>query len=283
MRFFIIARYVLLECLRRRVFIVVPVATAGFFGLYAFGTTQVFEDSAGFAGTLGPIDANTFAGATMLGLSMFGTLFLGAVLATFLTFTVIRGDAEQGLLQPLVVRPISRRDMLIGRFVGAAFVSVSYVLLLFFGSVVITGLTGGWWPDRIVEPALQLAGALVFVVALSLFGSVFLSTVANGIAVLMVFGAGLVAGFLGQIGEALASQTLVDIGRIASYVLPFEALYQASLSALTADTVGATAFVVRLGPFGGGVPAGPLLYAWLVGYFLAVFGGAVTAFSRRDI
>jgi Cu-processing system permease protein len=281
--FFIIARYVLLECLRRRVFIVVPVATAGFFGLYAFGTTQVFEDSAGFAGTVGPIDANAFAGATMLGLSMFGTLFLGAVLATFLTFTVIRGDAEQGLLQPLVVRTISRRDMLIGRFVGAAFVSVSYVLLLFFGSVVITGLTGGWWPDRIVEPALQLAGALVFVVAISLFGSVFLSTVANGIAVLMLFGAGLVAGFLGQIGEALASQTLVDIGRIASYVLPFEALYQASLSALTADAAGATAFVVRLGPFGGGVPAGPLLYTWLVGYFLAVFGGAVTAFSRRDI
>jgi Cu-processing system permease protein len=283
MTFLIIARYVLLECLRRRVFVVVPVASAAFFGLYAFGTSQVFDDAAGFAGGIGGIDATTFAGATMLGLSMFGTLFLGAVLATFLTFTVIRGDAEQGLLQPLVVRAMSRRDLLIGRFAGAGIVSVVYALVLFGGSVVITGVTGGWWPDRIIEPALQLSGALVIVVTLSLFGSVFLSTVANGIAVLMVFGAGLVSGFLGQIGEALGSETLIDVGRYASYLLPFEALYQAGLSALTADTLGPTAFVVRLGPFGGGVPAGPLLYMWLAAYFVLVFGGAVVAFSRRDI
>ena len=283
MTFLIIARYVLLECLRRRVFIVVPIATVAFFALYTFGTVQVFKDTQGFAGPLGPVSASTAVGSTMLGLSMFGTMFLGAVLATFLTFTVIRGDAEQGLLQPLVVRPMARRDLLIGRFAGAGLVSVGYVLLLFGGSVVITGITGGWWPDRILEAGLELAGALVFVVVLSLFGSIFLSTIANGIAVLMVFGAGLVAGFLGQIGEALGSDTLVDIGRIASYVFPFEALYQAGLSALTADTVGPTAFVVRLGPFGGGVPAGPLLYSWLLLYFGAIFAGAVWAFSRRDI
>jgi Cu-processing system permease protein len=283
MTILIIARYVLLECLRRRVFIVVPVVTAAFLGLYAFGTNQVFEDTAGFAGGIGGIDADTFAGATMLGLSMFGTLFLGAVLATFLTFTVIRGDAEQGLLQPLVVRPMSRRDLLVGRFIGAGLISVAYALVLFAGSVIITGATGGWWPDRIIEPALQLSGALVFVVILSLLGSVFLSTIANGIAVLMVFGAGLVAGFLGQIGEALSSQTLVDVGRAASYLLPFEALYQAGLSALTADTFGPTAFVVRLGPFGGGVPAGPILYSWLAVYFMVIFGGAVTAFAHKDI
>ena len=39
---------------------------------------------------------------------MFGTLFLGAVLAVFLTLSVVRGDAERGLLQPLVVRPLGR-------------------------------------------------------------------------------------------------------------------------------------------------------------------------------
>jgi Cu-processing system permease protein len=279
----IIARYVLLECLRRRVFIVVPIATLAFFGLYAFGTAQVFKDTRGFAGGIGPIDAKTFVGATMLGLSMFGTMFLGTVLATFLTFTVIRGDAEQGLLQPLVVRPMDRRELLFGRFVGASLVAVGYGLLLFGGCVVITGIAGDWWPDRIVEPALQLSGALLFVVVLSLFGSIFLSTVANGIAVLMVFGAGLVAGFLGQIGEALGSDTLVDIGRIASYVFPFEALYQAGLSALTADTTGPTAFVVQLGPFGGAVAGGPLMYTWLALYFAAIFGGAAIAFGRRDI
>ena len=44
----------------------------------------------------------------MFGLAMFGMLFLGAVLAVFLTLGAVRGDAERGLLQPLVVRPVSR-------------------------------------------------------------------------------------------------------------------------------------------------------------------------------
>ena len=60
------------------------------------------------------------AGSTLLGLSMFTTLFLGAVLAVFLTLGAVRGDAERGLLQPLVVRPLGRTSLLLGRFAGAA-------------------------------------------------------------------------------------------------------------------------------------------------------------------
>ena len=50
---------------------------------------------------------------------MFATLFLGVVLAVFLTLGAVSGDAERGLLQPLVVRPIGRSTLLLARFVGA--------------------------------------------------------------------------------------------------------------------------------------------------------------------
>ena len=56
------------------------------------------------------VDTRTFAGAFLLGLAMFATLFLGVVLAVFLTLGVVSGDAERGLLQPLVVRPVGRVD-----------------------------------------------------------------------------------------------------------------------------------------------------------------------------
>ena len=45
-------------------------------------------------------------------------MFLGGVLAVFLTLNVVRGDAEAGLLQPLVVRPIGRAQLLFARFAG---------------------------------------------------------------------------------------------------------------------------------------------------------------------
>ena len=43
----------------------------------------------------------------------------------------------------------------------------------------------------------------------------------------MLFGAGLTAGLLGQIAEAIGSDTLDDVATITTWALPFEALYQA--------------------------------------------------------
>ena len=119
-------------------------------------------------------------------------------------------------------------------------------------------------------PGLGLVVAVLVIAALSLLGSVFLSSNANGIAVFMLFGAGLAAGLLGQIGDALSVETLEDVAKVTSWLLPFEALYQAGLDALTADVRGVTGVIVRLGPFGGAQEGGPLLWLWTAGYLALV-------------
>ena len=68
-------------------FAVVVVLTLAFGGLYAWGATELFKDVTGFGDNQFGLDARTLAGATILGLAMFGTLFLGAVLAVFLTLS----------------------------------------------------------------------------------------------------------------------------------------------------------------------------------------------------
>ncbi|HXV57506.1 MAG TPA: ABC transporter permease subunit [Gaiellaceae bacterium] len=283
----VVVGYALRESLRRRVFQVVLVLTAAFVGLYWLGARQAFGSVEGDAppleAALAGIDSHTLAGATLFGLSMFGTLFLGAVLAAFLTLSVVRGDAERGLLQPLVVRPLGRAALLLGRFLAAAAVCVVYVLAVFGANLWITWETGSWRPDRIAEPALQLAAAVTVIAAVSLLGSVFLSATANGIAVFMVFGAGLVAGLLGQIGEVLNSETLLRVAEITSWVLPFEALYQDALVAITADTTGFTEFALQLGPFGGAQAAGAWLWPWTLAYLAAVGTLAAVAFGRKDL
>jgi len=284
----IVIGYSLKESLRRRVFLVVLILTAAFLGLYALGTNEAFQvvESRSLGGPADDpfaVDDRELTGATMFGLSMFGTLFLGAVLAAFLTLGTVRGDAERGLLQPLVVRPIGRSTLLVGRFAAAALVCGLYVVLVHAAALLITWQIGGWIPDRIVGPAVQLAAAMAVIAALSLLGSVFLSSTANGIAVFMVFGAGLVAGLLGQIGEALGSETLMDVAETASWILPFEALYQDGLAAITADSSGFTEFALTLGPFGGAQAAGVFLWPWALAYVALIGGAAVVAFARKDL
>lgn len=272
------------EGVRRRVFFAVLVLTAAFLTLYGLGAHFAFRDVEQFAsgGTL-ILDPRAFTGATLFGLAMFATLFLGAVLAVFLTLGVVRGDAESGLLQPIVVRPIGRTTLLLARFAGAALLSSVYVVAVYLAALAITALAGDWSPDHLVGPALALALGVSILAALSLLASTAFSVTAQGIVVFMVFGGGLTAGLLAQIGNAINSDSLHTIGRIASWALPFEGLYAAGLHALISETSGLTGVVLQLGPFGGSEAAGPQLIAWAVVYLAGVLALAALFFSRSDL
>ena len=278
----IVARYALREAVRRRVILVVLVLTIGFLALYALGTVVTFNEVERLAAE-DQLDERVLVGSTLFGLAMFTTLFLGTVLGVFLTLGAIRGDAERGLLQPIVVRPVGRTSLLLGRYGGAAVVCAAYVTTVYVAAMLITALAGDWWPDDPIGPGAGLVLGVLVIAALSLLGSVFLSSTANGIAVFMIFGAGLAAGLLGQIGDALAVQTLEDVAKVSSWVLPFEALYQAGLHALTEETGGVTGVIVRLGPFGGAQDAGPGLWVWALAYLALVGAAARAAFARRDL
>ena len=114
----IVARYALREAVRRRVILVVLVLTLGFLALYALGTAVSFNEVNSLAAD-DQLDDRVLVGSTLFGLAMFTTLFLGTVLGVFLTLGAVRGDAERGLLQPIVVqaggedqpaaRPLRRR------------------------------------------------------------------------------------------------------------------------------------------------------------------------------
>jgi ABC-type transport system involved in multi-copper enzyme maturation permease subunit len=286
----IVAGYAVQESIRRRVFPVVLVLTLAFLGLYSFGVYKAYQsidpgstESIGNSGEAALVDTQVLFSATLFGLSIFAVLFLGTVLAIFLTHAVVRGDAERGLLQPLVVRPVGRAALLAGRFGAAALVCAVYVILVYSASLLITHWVTGWWPDQIVLPALELALAIAVVVAISLFGSIFLSAIANGIAIFMVFGAGLVAGLLGQIGEALNSDSLNTIANVSTWALPFEAMYQDALNGITSETAGFTKVALSLGPFGGAQPAGAWLWPYVIGYLAALGAIGLWAFNRKDL
>jgi ABC-2 type transport system permease protein len=279
----LVARHALRESLRRRIFAVVLGLSIAFGALYAFGAHELFKDVSGFSDDQSGLDAKTLAGATILGLAMFGSLFLGAVLAVFLTAGAVRGDAETGTLQPLLVRPLSRRRYLAGRLLAASTVSAGYVAFAYLGAVLLTGAIGGWWPHDVLGSLVRLSAAAVVISALALLGSVFLTATANGIAVLMIYGAGLLAGLLGEIGDAIPSRSLQRIADVASWALPFEQLYRDALRQLVGSAHGVTGAIIRLGPLGGSHDAGPLLLPWAVAYVALAVGLAGLAFARRDV
>jgi len=277
-----IARHALKEAVRRRVLLVVALLTAAFLGLFALAAFEAFDSLDQTRGIV-PVDEHALTGGTLLGLAMFVALFLGVVLAVFLTLDAVRGDAERGLLQPLVVRPVGRTTLLVGRLLAASAVCAIYVVVVFLAAALITHAAGDFTPSSLAVPAAGLALGVVTVVAVSLLGTTLLSTTANGIAIFMVFATGLAAGLLGQIGEGLEVDSLERASSIISWIVPFEALYQNGLHALTSDIDGATGVIVQLGPFGGASEVSAGIWLWAIAWSAAVLALAAIAFSRRDL
>jgi ABC-type transport system involved in multi-copper enzyme maturation permease subunit len=279
----VIAGHSLREAVRRRVLLVVALLTAVFLGLFALAAFEAFASLERDGGGGIPIDERALAGGTLLGLAMFVALFLGVVLAVFLTLGAVRGDAERGLLQPLVVRPVGRTTLLAGRMLAASAVCALYVVTVFLLAALITHAAGDFTPSSLVVPAAGLALGVVTVVAVSLLGSTVLGTTANGIAIFMVFATGLAGGLLGQIGEGLQVDALETASSIMSWIVPFEALYQNGLHALTSDIGGAAGVIVQLGPFGGASDVSATIWPWAVAWSAIVLTAAALAFKRRDL
>jgi hypothetical protein len=99
----------------------------------------------------------------------------------------------------------------------------------------------------------------------------------------MIYGAGLIAGLLGQIGDALSSQSLQHIANVASWILPFQALFQDGLNATVSNTGGITGALLKLGPFGGAHHAGALIWPYTVLYVAGVIAAGAWVFARRDL
>ena len=178
-----IVGYGLREALRRKVFAVVLVLTAAFLTLYWLANHYIFRDISGISPP-GGIEPRPFAGAFVFGLAMFATLFLGVVLAVFLTLGAVRGDAERGLLQPLIVRPVGRSTLLLARWLGA----IAVFLLVFLSTF------------PVVIPFLLMRDAQRAL------------RVSNAVAVVMLFITGYAYGHMTHRGPGLVGGAMVILG-----------------------------------------------------------------------
>ena len=275
-----IARLALQEALRRRVLLVVGVLTVVSGALYIVGCVSLKNHLGGALDVNGGV-IRPIVPATLLGLASFATLFLGSVLAVFLTAGAVRGDVDGGLVQPLVVRPVGRSAYLAGRGLAAAVVSGAYVAVISVLSTLVTRVLFTQTPPRAWSAVPSLVAGVCVVTVLTLLMSCLLSTVATGISVLMAYGAGLVAGLLGQIGRAFHATTVTRIADSVSYALPFEALYRDALARLSPG--GLAGQLVQLGPLGGAQAGSAGMWVFVAAYVVALSLAAAWKFGRSDL
>jgi len=285
--FVTILKACLREHARRRTALIALGLGALFVALYSLGVHFIWAEitrdiESGKRGPGGVAEVRQLVPATMFGLAMFGTWFLSAVAATFLAAGGIRGEAERGVLQHVLVRPVARDTVLLARLAAAALLAIGFLLLVLACCALATRLVTGWGPSHLVRALLLLAFGTTAITAVAAAISVRLHGAAAGIATLMLFGTGLVGGLLEQLGQGINVASVRRSGEWLSTALPFESLYQAALHEITSDIPGVSGIVVRLGPFGGARAASTSLALWALTWTAAIGALAIWRLRRRD-
>ena len=285
----LIAELSLREATRKRLVSVLLVLSALFLGFFLFGVYRLeltLDQRAIDAG----LDGRSPTGAANLPVmfsALFGmylVYFLGSLMGVLSTVGAVSGDIENGVMQSVIARPVSRAQLVAGRWLGFTAVNVAYVALLAAGLLGGVRLITGYTPPEALPAAALLLLAVTVLTSLTVLGSTLFTTLANGIGVFVLYGVGFTGGILSAIGTLADTPTLTTLGRVANALMPTNALWLGASYHLQPEIMRQVGEVSRgANPFTSSVPVDPLLVLWaaiLAGLGLA---GAMWRFSRRDL
>ncbi|GGO37245.1 ABC transporter permease [Deinococcus humi] len=285
----LIAELSLREAIRKRLVSVLIVLSLLFLGFYLYGIYRLelnLNERAVDAGLDGR-SATGLSNVPVMYAAMFGmylVYFLGALMSVLSTVGAVSGDIENGVMQSVIARPISRAQLVLGRWMGFTVVNVVYVALL--GLALLAGVYAitGYLPPS-PAPALGLILlAVTLLTALTVLGSTLFTTLANGIGVFVLYGAGFTGGILNAIGTFADSPTLATLGRAANIVMPTNALWLGSSYLLQPPVLLEISKAARgANPFFGSDPIPVALVLWAAALAALAVSAAMWRFSRRDL
>ncbi len=280
-----IALAALKEAVRKKTFIVMSIVTVLYLVLWA--VILYYFRGAYFHNDTDQIGAMATVFITQMGLQFSSMLM--CLLTIMLGAGAIASELETGMIHAVISRPLGRASYVLGKFLGLAvltaiYATVLYTAILLIGSafslVTVTTLSfsrllGGW--------VLYLLVPLT-VLCLTLYGSVKMRVVPNGLLMIFIYILGNIGGMVEMIGSLISNGSVTSAGIFLSLISPFHTLYNAAERILL-PSAGLAGEMMRgiSGLTGSGRPASTVMFIYIAAYALGFLALAVRRFRKIDI
>ena len=206
--------------------------------------------------------------------------FLTLTLTVLTSVDTIAGEIDSGTVHVLAAKPVRRRQILLGKWLGFVGMVTLYLIIMAGGVVVLARLLLDYVVPHPWRGLALLWLSQIVILNITLVGGTRLSTLANGVLAFAAYGVAFIGGWIEQIGAFLGNGTTVAIGIISSLLMPSEALWRRACfemqSALT-GAVAVTPMVVTVS-----VPSLAMV-VYAVIYAVVALGLAVYSFDQRDL
>ncbi|HZU75097.1 MAG TPA: ABC transporter permease subunit [Acidimicrobiales bacterium] len=277
----VVARVTVKEASRRRLLAALAAISLAMVGLSAWGFSRFTRG----AGVLPSGDARASTAAALIAF-MFMFSFVICLSAVVIAAPAVSGELDSGVGQSVLVRPVRRWEVLLGKWCGMAAVVAAYGVAVGALEVLVVWAVSGYHPPNPAAAIAYLVFEGLVVLTLTLTLSTVLAPMTAGAVAVALFGAAWLAGVVGTIGSTLGIGSLQTAGRVAKVVLPTDGLWHGAIWYLEP----ASLFDRVLGRGGGRIAdpftssgGPPVAYVvWAAAWVLLVFAAAVHRFSRTE-
>jgi Cu-processing system permease protein len=272
----IILRLTVREAARRKVLWGLLILGVVFLVLYGLGLLFVQDQFNRVGGPRGVVSMDDIYNFLVMA-GLYAANFLMVMLSVLIPVDTLSGEINSGTIQAIAVKPLSRRDILLGKWLGFAVMLGLCTLLLVGGVIVLTALITHYTPPNPLTGLLLLFLEALVLLSVSLLGGTRLSTLANGVLGFGLFGLAFIGGWIEQIGGFINSNAAESIGRVASFIMPTDALWRRTVAEMS-QGFNRLAFMF----LGSSAPdPGMVLYALVFAGIVLLL--ALRSFQRRDL
>ena len=277
MKLWIIAKLTVREAQRRRLLWVALALGVAFVALFSVGLHFVIQEATEHS-RMGRAELKIFVNF-FLTAGLYVVNFLSVTMAVLTSVGSLSGEIASHTIQSLAAKPLHRREILLGKWVGYAAMLALYMAGLSGGILLVVYLIAGYTPLNWLGTIGFLVLESWVVLTVSMLGGTFLSTIANGVLAFMLYGIAFIGGWVEQIGSLMQSEAAVNIGIVTSLLLPSEALWRRAAYLMQPALIRS----LPSNPFGtASIPSSAMVvYAGL--YVVALLGTALWIFARRDL
>lgn len=284
----VITRLTIRETARRKLLLALLVLTLVIIAVTLYGISRL-STIGGEGERLTSLEIKTVT-SQILVVVMFMWSFVLALSAVFVAAPQISGDIESGIALAILTRPISRADVVLGKWLGLSALVSAYIVGAVVVELIGIKLLTDYQPPDPLMLVVYLVGETVVLLTLALLISTRLSGMTGGVIALGAFGISWIGGIAGSIGAAFDNATITHIGTTTQLLLPTDGLWRGAVYSLEPAAVitayravGRAGRAVAANPFF--EPSGPpLIYGlWAVAWLVVILGLTVYSFNRREV
>jgi Cu-processing system permease protein len=251
---------------------------AGCAFLALFGTGLHFQAKDFAARGMNPIMRRELS-STMLIMGLYAVDLLAVLMTILMSVDTLSGEIASGTIQAVVTKPVSRWQVLLGKWLGFVGMLTAYIAIMVGGVNVIAYFMAGISVPHLMRGFLLMWMESVVLLSVTFAFAAYFSTLTCGVLALGLHGLAFIGGWIEQIGAFTQTTRAINVGVIASVIMPSESLWRRAAFEMQSPLANA----IRISPFGTLSVPSPAMIVYSGMYMAIALVIAIRRFSGRDL